>query len=146
MYIFFFIDILVKQQPIRHGLNFDHQKSVKVWDLWFHIGSIRFHCPRVCFDWLIQVNNSRCSSKHCLCLHHCIGLLSTWYGVFIVPKDSQWWNWKIVPRYKNSAINASWELLTQGKLIVQAVLDCIRIPHPYLIKVVLVLVADLDSP
>ena len=54
--------------PIWHGPN--QQKSEKVWDLWYHIRSIRFHCPMFCFDRLILVNTSRCSSKHCLCLHH----------------------------------------------------------------------------
>ena len=67
--------------PIRHNPKFDQQKSEKVWDLWYHIGSITFHWPRFCFDRLILVNNSRCSSKHYLCLHHHIGLLSAWYGV-----------------------------------------------------------------
>ncbi len=94
--------------PIRHGPNLNQQKSEKVWDLWYHIGSITFHCPRFCFDRLILVNNSRCSRKHCICLHHRIGLLSTWYGVFMVPNDSHWWNCKIVPSYNNFAINASW--------------------------------------
>ncbi len=49
---------------------------------------ITFHYPRFCFDTLILVSNSRCSSKHCLCLHHYIDLISTRYGVFVVPKDS----------------------------------------------------------
>ena len=31
---------------IRHGPNFGKQKSENGWDLWYHISSIRFHCPR----------------------------------------------------------------------------------------------------
>ncbi len=55
--------------PMRHGPNFDHEKSEKVWDLRYHIRSKTNHCSRFCFGRLILANNSRGFSKHCLYLH-----------------------------------------------------------------------------
>ena len=76
--------------------NIDYPAQLVWWGFSTHVAILgEITGPTFCFGRLILVNNSRWSSKHCLCLHHRIGLLLTWYGVFIIPKD-------------NSTINASW--------------------------------------